>query len=36
MKKAIKFRSKPIKIGQKGDVFRQKAIKTERISSCPS
>jgi hypothetical protein len=25
-----------IKIDQKGDVFRQKAIKNERISSCPS
>ena len=25
-----------VKIGQKGDVFRQKAIKNERISSCPS
>jgi hypothetical protein len=25
-----------VKIDQKGDVFRQKAIKNERISSCPS
>jgi len=25
-----------VKIDQKGDVFRQKAIKKARISSCPS
>jgi hypothetical protein len=32
----VKNRQIRVKIGQKGDVFRQKAIKNERISSYPS
>jgi len=32
----VKFRQIRVKIDQKGDVFRQKAIKKARISSCPS
>jgi len=32
----VKFHQIRVKIDQKGDVFRQKGIKNERISSCPS
>jgi hypothetical protein len=32
----VKFHQIRVKIDQKGDVFRQKAIKKARISSCPS
>ena len=32
----VKNRQIRVKIGQKGDRFRSKPIKTERISSCPS